>query len=222
MPKWVLGFDEWKKDVTIHSAYFEGNGTSGTAEENIKVENEHSDSTNNEDYENDYSDRKVKESEVYIINEDINDDYVSWNEEDIQHANGASAVPFHVADGKSDNPKQHQPSSRTFNNEVHTNKQGQKTKHDVIKLWQNEKHGRSFNIEDQTCKQGQAMKQGTFHQQGFTTANISNKFYGDTDVFDMFGSDFKEELSFNNDKVIKSDELDVHVSGLFNNVKTKN
>jgi hypothetical protein len=37
----------------------------------------------------------------------------------------------------------------------------------------------------------------------------------------MFGSDFKEELSFNNDKVIKSDELDVHVSGLFNNVKTK-
>ena len=40
MPKWVLGFDEWKKDVTIHSAYFEGNDTSGTAEENIMVEND--------------------------------------------------------------------------------------------------------------------------------------------------------------------------------------
>jgi hypothetical protein len=91
----------------------------------------------------------------------------------------------------------------------------------VINLWQNEKHGKLFNIEDQTCKQGQAMKQGTFHQQGFTTTNISNNFDGDTDVFDMFGSDVKEELAVNNDKVIKSDALDVHFRGPFNNVKTK-
>ncbi len=212
---------QWKQDVTIHSAYFEGNDTSETAEKNIKVENEHSDSTNNEDYENDNGDRKVKESDIDINNEDINGAKVSWNDENIQHVIVASAVPFYVADGKRDNPKQHESSSRTFNNEVHTNKQGQKTKHDVIKLWQNEKHGRSFNIEDQTCKQGQAIKQGTFHQQGFTTANISNKFYGDTDVFDMFGSDFKEELAVNNDKLIKSDALDFHLSGPFNNVKTK-
>ncbi len=63
------------------------------------------------------------------------------------------------------------------------------------------------------------MKQGTFHQQGFTTTNISNKFDGDTDVLEMFGSDFKEELAVINDKVIKSDALDVRVSGPFNNVK---
>jgi hypothetical protein len=79
MPKWVLGFDEWKKDVTIHSAYFEGNDTSGTAEENIMVENEPSGSTNDEDYKNDDSDRKVKESDVDINNEEINDYKVSWN-----------------------------------------------------------------------------------------------------------------------------------------------
>ncbi len=81
----------------------------------------------------------------------------------------------------------------------------------MINLWLNEKHGKSLNIEDQTCKQGQAMKQGTFHQQGFTTTYTSKKFDGDTGVFDLFGSDFKEELAVNNYKMIKSDELDVHV-----------
>ncbi len=51
--------------MTIHSAYFEGDDTGDAAEKNIKVENEHSDSTNNEDWGDDDGDRKVtKESDV--------------------------------------------------------------------------------------------------------------------------------------------------------------
>jgi hypothetical protein len=65
LPKWICGIDEWKHDVTIHSAYFEGDDTGDAAEKNIKVENEHSDSTNNEDWGDDDGDRKVtKESDV--------------------------------------------------------------------------------------------------------------------------------------------------------------
>jgi hypothetical protein len=60
MPKWVRGFDDWKQDVTIHSPNCEGDDTHGTAEENIKVENENSDSTNNEGYEDDDNDRTEK------------------------------------------------------------------------------------------------------------------------------------------------------------------
>jgi hypothetical protein len=55
---------------------------------------------------------------------------------------------------------------------------------------------------------------------GLRQSNVNTKFDVDADVFDLRGGTFKEELSTNISKAIKSNALDVYVTGLFNNIKT--
>jgi hypothetical protein len=52
------------------------------------------------------------------------------------------------------------------------------------------------------------------------SSNVNIKFDVDTDVFDLCGGTFKEELSTNISKANKSNALDVYVTGPFNNLKT--
>jgi hypothetical protein len=54
----------------------------------------------------------------------------------------------------------------------------------------------------------------------FQSSNIHSKFDVDGDVFDLCGGNFKEVLSSNISKSIKSNLLDVYVTGPFNNGKT--
>ena len=54
----------------------------------------------------------------------------------------------------------------------------------------------------------------------YKSSNVNTKFDVDADVFDLCGGTFKEELSTNNSMAIKSNGLDVYVTGPFNNLKT--
>jgi hypothetical protein len=54
----------------------------------------------------------------------------------------------------------------------------------------------------------------------FQSSNIHTKFDVDGDLFDLCGGNFKEELSSNISKFIKSNLLDVYVTGPFNNGKS--
>jgi hypothetical protein len=54
----------------------------------------------------------------------------------------------------------------------------------------------------------------------YKSSNVNTKFDVDADVFDLCGGTFKEELSTNISKAIKSNALDVYVTGPFNNLKT--
>ncbi len=47
----------------------------------------------------------------------------------------------------------------------------------------------------------------------YKSSNINTKFDVDADVFDLCGGIFKEELSTNISKAIKSNVLDVYVTG---------
>jgi hypothetical protein len=55
----------------------------------------------------------------------------------------------------------------------------------------------------------------------YKSRNANTKFDVDTDVFDVCCGTFKEELSTNISKAIKSNPLDVYVTGPFNNLKTR-
>ncbi len=55
----------------------------------------------------------------------------------------------------------------------------------------------------------------------FKSSNVNTKFDVDAHVFDLCGGTFKEELSTNISKAIKSNVLDVYVTGPFNNLKTR-
>ena len=55
----------------------------------------------------------------------------------------------------------------------------------------------------------------------YKSSNVNTKFDVDADVFDLCGRTFKEVLSTNISKVIKSNALDVYVTGPFNNLKTR-
>ncbi len=52
------------------------------------------------------------------------------------------------------------------------------------------------------------------------SSNVNTKFDVHADVFDLCGGTFKEELSTNISKAIKSNALDVYVTGPFNILKT--
>ncbi len=54
----------------------------------------------------------------------------------------------------------------------------------------------------------------------YKSSNVNTNFDVDADVFDLCGGTFKEELSTNIRKAIKSNALDVYVTGPFNNLKT--
>jgi hypothetical protein len=54
----------------------------------------------------------------------------------------------------------------------------------------------------------------------YKSSNVNTKFDVDVDVFDLCGGTFKKELSTNISKAIKSNALDVYVTGPFNNLKT--
>ncbi len=55
----------------------------------------------------------------------------------------------------------------------------------------------------------------------YKSNNVNTKYDVDADVFDLCVGTFKEELSTNISKVIKSNALDVYVTGPFKNIKTK-
>jgi hypothetical protein len=54
----------------------------------------------------------------------------------------------------------------------------------------------------------------------YKSSNVNTKFDVEADAFDLCGGTFKEELSTNISKAIKSNALDVYVTGPFNNIKT--
>jgi hypothetical protein len=54
----------------------------------------------------------------------------------------------------------------------------------------------------------------------YNSSNVNGKFDVDADGFDSCGGTFKEELSTNISKAIKSNALNAYVTGPFNNLKT--
>ncbi len=55
----------------------------------------------------------------------------------------------------------------------------------------------------------------------YKSSNVNTKFDVDADVFDLCGGTFKEEHSTNISKAIKSNVVDVYVTGPFNSLKTE-
>jgi hypothetical protein len=97
-----------------------------------------------------------------------------------------------------------------------------KGKDDEVIWNEDKKQDETTNNAVQLDKQVQPSKTAVKNQQAnHLTSKISNKFDSAIGVFDIFGVNFKEKLATNSNKAIKSDALDVYVSGPFRNARTK-
>ncbi len=131
-----------------------------------------------------------------------NNDEVNWCEKEIEDAKIKTADPLHVGDGlfQGDDPQKND--NHNVTNEAISSKEGcsgykpEVTSHQPISNPYS-----SIKIE-------------------YKSSNVNTKFDVDADVFDLCCGTFKEELSIYNSKAIKSNALDVYVTGPFNNLKT--
>jgi len=128
-------------------------------------------------------------------------DGIDWDNKQIEQARIESADPIYVGDGlfQGDMPKNNGIVDINESNTATANTtsvdQGVTTRAQVINPYSNVK------IE-------------------FQRSNGQNKFDVDDDVFDLCGGNFKEELSTNISKSVKTNMLDVYVTGPFINQKT--
>jgi hypothetical protein len=132
-----------------------------------------------------------------------NNDEVNWCEKDIKDAKIKTADPLYVGDGlfQGDDPQKND--NHNVTNEAISSKEGcSGYKQEVTSHQPVSNPYSSIKIE-------------------YKLSNVNTKFDVDADVFDLCGGTFKEENSTNISKAIKSNALDVYVTGQFNNLKTK-
>jgi hypothetical protein len=91
--------------------------------------------------------------------------------------------------------------------------------HVVDGAWQNETQDQQTNIAGHFAEKQK--ESSNIINKYCTTTKISNKFDSDAGVLDIFGGNFKAELNTNTGLAMKSDALDVYVSGPFRNAETK-
>jgi hypothetical protein len=132
-----------------------------------------------------------------------NDDEVNWSEKKIEDAKIKTADPLYVGDGLFQGDELQKNDKRNVINETISSKEGcSRYKQEVTSHQPVSNPYSSINIKNKS-------------------SNVNTKFDVDADVFDSCGGTFKEELSTNICKAIKSNALDVYVTGPFNNVKTR-
>lgn len=124
-----------------------------------------------------------------------------WNNSQIEEARIKSADPLYVADGlfQGDTPKSN---GIVDINESNTAKAG------------------NTIVDQELTTKAQVSNPYSNVKIEFQRSNGQNKFDVDGDVFDLCGGNFKEELSTNISKSVKTDMLDVYVTGPFSNEKT--
>ena len=272
-PIWVLGFDEWHRDIPIHLSNpcykVDGSiqslsnkkpevldiGESGQSENESEVF-DGSDSVNKAINDVGWDNKEPKgnggEDQDDVIDKDQDDDVdwnetdqigsrgtdqndvVAWGDDELQYAKFASTDPLHVVDGAWQNETQDL-------NEKDQKGIGGKDQDDVVAwdedelqyakvasadplhvvggAWQNK-------IQDQQTKFAghfaeEQQESSNIIKKDSTTTTISNKFDSDASVLDIFGGNFKAELKTNAGLAMKSDALDVYVSGPFRNARTK-
>jgi hypothetical protein len=86
--------------------------------------------------------------------------------------------------------------------------------------WQNETQDQQTKFAGHFAEEQQ--ESSNIIKKDSTTTKISNKFDSDAGVLDIFWGNFKAELKTNAGLAMKSDALDVYVSGPFRNARTKN
>jgi hypothetical protein len=91
--------------------------------------------------------------------------------------------------------------------------------HVVEGAWQNETQDQQTNIEGHFAEKQE--ETSNIINKDCTTTKIGNKFDSDAGVLDILGGNFKTKLKTNTGLAMKSDALDVYVSGPFRNAKTK-
>jgi hypothetical protein len=131
-----------------------------------------------------------------------NDDEVNWSENIIEDAN-KTADPLYVGDGlfQGDEPQKND-KRNVINEAISLKEASSRYKQEVTSHQPVSNPYSSINIK-------------------YKSSNVNTKFDVDADVFDLCGGTFKEELSTNISKAIKSNAVDVYVTGPFNNVKTR-
>jgi hypothetical protein len=131
-----------------------------------------------------------------------NNDGVNWCEKEIEDANIKTADPLYVGDGLF----QGDDAQKNYN-------------HDVTNEAISSKEGCSGYKQEVTSHQPVSNPYSSIKIE-YKSSNVNTKFDVDTDNFDLCGGTFKEELSTNISKAIKSNALDAYVTGPFNNLKT--
>ena len=223
-PIWVLGFDEWHREIPIHLSNpcykVDGSiqslsnkkpevldiGESGQSENESEVF-DGSDSVNKAINDLGWDNKEPKgnggEDQDDVIDKDQDDD-VDWNETD-QIGSGGTDQNDVVAWDEDELQYAKVASADPL--------------HVVGGAWQNE-------IQDQQTKFAghfaeEQQESSNIIKKDSTTTKISNKFDSDASVLDIFGGNFKAELKTNAGLAMKSDALDVYVSGPFRNARTK-
>ncbi len=85
--------------------------------------------------------------------------------------------------------------------------------------WHNETQDQQTNIAGHFAEKQE--ESSNIINKDCTTTKISNKFDSDAGVLDVFGGNFEAKLKTNTGLAMKSDALDVYVSGSFRNARTK-
>jgi hypothetical protein len=133
-----------------------------------------------------------------------NNDEVNWCEKEIDDAKIKSAAPLYVGDG-------------LFQGDVPQKNDN----HNVINEANSTKEGCSGNKQEVTSHQPVCSNSYSSIKIEYKSSKVGNKFDVDADMFDLCGGTFTEELSTSNiSKAIKSNALDVYVTGPLNNFKT--
>ena len=272
-PIWVLGFDEWHRDIPIHlsnpcykvdgsiqslsnkkpevldigesgqseneSEVFDGSDSVNKAINDVGCDNKEPKGNGGED-QDDVIDKDQDDDVDWNETDQIGsggtdqNDVVAWDEEELQYAKVASADPLHVVDGAWQNKTQDW-------NETDQKGNGGKDQDDVVAwdedelqyakvasadhlhvvggAWQNKTQDQQTKFAGHFAEEQQ--ESSNIIKKDSTTTKISNKFDSDASVLDIFGGNFKAELKTNAGLAMKSDALDVYVSGPFRNVRTK-
>lgn len=135
--------------------------------------------------------------------DDVNEFYddIDWNNRDIEEARIKSADPLYVSDGlfQGDTPKS---KGIVDNNESNAAKAS------------------TTIVDQEVTTRAEVSNPYSNVKIEFKGNNGHSKFDVDGDAFDICGGNFKEELSSNISKSVKTDMMDVYVTGPFSNEKT--
>ncbi len=132
-----------------------------------------------------------------------NDDEVDWREKEIEDAKIKTADPLYVGNGLFQGDEPQKNDKCNVINEAISLKEGcSGYKQEVMSHQPISNPYSSINIK-------------------YKSSNVNTKFDVDADICDLCGGTFKEELSTNISKAIKSNVFDVYDTGPFNNVKTR-
>lgn len=135
------------------------------------------------------------------VDANANNDELNWDRSHIEQARIASADPLYVGDGlfQGDTPKSYGIGDINESNAATAS---------------------TTNVNEVVSTGAKVSNPYSNVKIEFQRSNGQNKFDADDDVFDLCGGNFKEELSTNISKSLKSNLLDVYVTGPFLNGKT--